>query len=126
MRTCCAFAAIYDNESIFIVCVITKIVYISTIWMLHPLEEQVQISLEIPVSKDAIGWALKNKRIPGKNNDWGISPKENTEFVACMAYIRNGTSSIFIFTEPLGGVRHDIKYRITRKTLKQLLNGEKL
>lgn len=53
-------------------------------WTLRLLEEQAKIVLDVPVSNDMIGRALKNKLRPHMNDYWCILSKEDAEFVACM------------------------------------------
>ena len=54
-------------------------------WTLRLLEEQAKIVLDVPVSKDTIGRALKkNKLRPHMNDYWCIPSKEDADFVACM------------------------------------------
>lgn len=53
-------------------------------WTLRLLEEQARIVLDVPVSKDTIGRALKNKLRPHLNDYWCIPSKEDADFVACM------------------------------------------
>ncbi|WP_461882752.1 helix-turn-helix domain-containing protein [Roseburia intestinalis] len=52
-------------------------------WTLRLLEEQAKIVLDVPVSKDTIGGALKkNKLRPHMNDYWCIPSKEDADFVA--------------------------------------------
>lgn len=53
-------------------------------WTLRLLAEKAKIELDTPVSKDAIGRALKKKLRPHKSDYWCIPSKEDAEFVACM------------------------------------------
>ena len=49
-------------------------------WTLRLLEEQAKIALDVPVSKDTIGRALKkNKLRPHMNDYWCIPSKEDDE-----------------------------------------------
>lgn len=43
-----------------------------------------KIALDIPISKDIIGRALKNNLRPHKNEYWCIPSREDAEFIACM------------------------------------------
>ena len=54
-------------------------------WTLRLLEEQAKIVLDVPVSKDTIGRALKKTKLrPHMNDYWCIPSKEDADFVACM------------------------------------------
>ena len=53
-------------------------------WTLRLLEEQAKVVLDVPVSKDTIGRAKKNRLRPHMNNYWCIPSKNDADFVACM------------------------------------------
>ncbi len=53
-------------------------------WTLRLLEEQAKIVLDVPVSKDTIGRAKKNRLRPHMNDYWCIPSKDDADFVACM------------------------------------------
>ncbi len=53
-------------------------------WTTPASGEKARIELDTPVSKAAIGRALKKRLRPHKNDYWCIPSKEGAEFVACM------------------------------------------
>ena len=56
-------------------------------WTIRLLENQANIELDEPVSRETIRRALKNKLRPHRNQYWCLPNKADAEFVACIENI---------------------------------------